>query len=244
MCGIFGYVSNATKVPLGRLLEVGIATERARGGDAFGFAWLDAGERMRHYKQAGRLEDNQHVIDMLDGAKAVIGHARLATHGSVRDNCNNHPHPADGGWLIHNGIIPWHDQIARRHGLHRNTDCDSEVLALLAEIAEGTYIDRVAYAMSECEADAAVAAIWKGRNVVLGRTGGKPLSATKIRRALWFASEARHLPGRQGVSLPDNTVMDWEEVMSECVRGCGVEGGALGTRGFQAECERAEDFAR
>lgn len=48
------------------------------------------------------------------GALALIGHCRWATHGSPADNRNNHPHPAGRGWIVHNGVVFNHGELAER----------------------------------------------------------------------------------------------------------------------------------
>lgn len=76
------------------------------------------------------------------GTRMLNGHCRFATHGDYRNNANNHPHPADGGWIVHNGMIPHHKQVIDKNGLLAQTDCDLEVLGLLIESQSGTLQER------------------------------------------------------------------------------------------------------
>ena len=115
MCGVFGFVSrNQGRVDLQVLRRVAQATER-RGPHAFGFAWIDRRGRLKCYKQTGRVGDHLGLLGMAADARMLIGHCRFATQGSPADNINNHPHPADGGWLVHNGQV----LLARRMGKRR-----------------------------------------------------------------------------------------------------------------------------
>ena len=70
---------------------------------------------------------------MARNARMLVGHCRWATHGDPRNNLNNHPHPADGGWIVHNGVVHNHEDLRRRVRPLAVTECDSEVLGLLIE---------------------------------------------------------------------------------------------------------------
>jgi glucosamine 6-phosphate synthetase-like amidotransferase/phosphosugar isomerase protein len=123
---------------LGRIAEV---TER-RGPHAFGFAWIDRRGRMKCYKQTGRISDHLGLLRMAADAIMVIGHCRFATQGSPADNINNHPHPVDGGWLVHNGQIHDYQRLVDFFDLYPVSACDSEVLGLLVEQQKGTLFER------------------------------------------------------------------------------------------------------
>ena len=68
--------------------DVETAMEAARRG-------FEVARRMTVYDRA----------QVLYRAAVVVGHCRYATHGSPRDNRNNHPHPAGSGQLMHNGVV-------------------------------------------------------------------------------------------------------------------------------------------
>src|SRR4051794_19773954 len=142
MCGLFGFVSRdggaVNLETLGRIAEI---TER-RGPHAFGFAWIDQRGRLKCYKQTGRISDHLGLLAMARDARMLIGHCRYATQGSPEENINNHPHPADGGWLVHNGQIRNYDRLVDTLDLCPVSGCDSEVLGLLVERGAGSLLDR------------------------------------------------------------------------------------------------------
>ena len=84
----------------------------ARGPHAFGFAWLDWEGRLRMFKQTGKITSNLGLLRMMKNARIIVGHCRYATHGAPENNLNNHPHPADGGWIVHNGVVSNHEELA------------------------------------------------------------------------------------------------------------------------------------
>ena len=63
----------------------------------------------------------------------VLGHVRLATHGSPTNPRNNHPHIAGHLALVHNGILPSHIDLVDRYCLRTESECDSEVLLRIIE---------------------------------------------------------------------------------------------------------------
>src|SRR5947209_5717981 len=142
MCGVFGFISrDGGKVNLEVLGRIAEATER-RGPHAFGFAWIDRRGRMKCYKQTGRITDHLGLLLMAADARMLIGHCRFATQGDPADNINNHPHPADGGWLVHNGQVRNYSELVRSFGLCPVSACDSELLGLLVERGKGSVLDR------------------------------------------------------------------------------------------------------
>ncbi len=194
MCGLFGFVGRAPDMR--ELIAIAEQTAATRGWHAWGMAWIDDRGRLRSYKAPGRLD--RCTLAEAAGARALIGHCRLATHGSAEANANNHPHGCDGGWLVHNGVIWGHQQVARANGLLLQTECDSEVLARLVEASTET--DRcgqlswaIETAMGETESPCAVMGLWHDQ-LVVGRAGN-PLAYTRRREGTYIASLAKHLPG-------------------------------------------------
>jgi glucosamine 6-phosphate synthetase-like amidotransferase/phosphosugar isomerase protein len=142
MCGVFGFVSHKGGKPnLKTLQRIALATER-RGPHAFGFAWIDRRRRIKCYKQTARVSDRLGLLGLAADARMLIGHCRFATQGSPADNINNHPHPADGGSIVHNGQVRDYRRLVDAYDLYPVSACDSEVLGLLVEQGQGSILDR------------------------------------------------------------------------------------------------------
>lgn len=194
MCGVFGFIGGPKSGPSLKTLErVAIATQ-ARGVDAFGFAWLDRRGRLRSYKQTGRISDALPLLAMLSEAKALIGHCRYATHGTPENNLNNHPHPCDGGWIVHNGVVARHEEINDYRGFHPVTECDTETLAMLVETMDGTLPGRCSEAVAKVGAPNVLLGLWRPGRVIAVRNGN-PLHYGIAREGVYLASLSSGLPG-------------------------------------------------
>lgn len=215
MCAIFAFVPR--QLPDGRLADPSAKTLRAivranasRGPHAFGLAWVDRHGRLRMYKQTGRLVDDLGILAMTRGCRLLIGHLRYATHGDARVPSNNHPHPVDGGWLVHNGVIRNHATLAEHHELYPTTACDSEVLGLLAETVDvdlhgraATRLERLAAAAELCDGPLAALAVWSRPGALVAVRRGNPLHWSSAAEGLYLATVASGLPGKATL-LPDN----------------------------------------
>ena len=197
MCGVFGFISDDNSGPdLDRLREIARVTQ-TRGTDAYGFAWIDSRNRMHAFRQTGAIGDNLDTLDMLGDARLIIGHTRYATQGDPDDNINNHPHPCDGGWLVHNGMIPDYERIMRRMALRGVSRCDSELLALIIERGRGNMAQRCASAArSVGNVPLVTLGLWRHpRPRIIAVRRGNPLHFGNAGGALYLASLARGLPG-------------------------------------------------
>ncbi len=222
MCAIFGFIarrdSSNPKSPakpttarfdpaaLARIIEANVQ----RGPHAFGLAWIDGRGRLRMFKQAGLMTDHLPVLRMVEDARLLVGHLRYATHGDPEDNLNNHPHPVDGGWLVHNGVIRNHAQLTRRHELTPVSECDTEVLGLLAERVDEVdgparrgRLWRMARAAELCEGALATMALWSRPAALVAVRRGNPLHWSPSPEGMYLATLAQGLPG-SARSLPDN----------------------------------------
>lgn len=198
MCGVFGFVSFDGKGPaMGQLQDIAQVTMR-RGPHAFGFAWIDSKGRLHSFKQTGRIIDSIGLLQLAEDARMLIGHCRYATHGSPDDNLNNHPHPTDGGWIVHNGVIRGYERIVDEHNFFPTTKCDSEVLGLLIEEAKGSMSERVRYAVREAhDGPMVVLGLWNRPNRLIAMRDGNPLHLSKVKggKRYYFASLPDGLPG-------------------------------------------------
>jgi glucosamine 6-phosphate synthetase-like amidotransferase/phosphosugar isomerase protein len=224
MCGLVGFAGPA--VDLRALTRVMLETEAVRGGDAFGWAWVDGDGRLRMFKAAGMFAGRPGLLDMTWDARLFVGHLRLASRGAAHMTCHAHPHPADGGWLCHNGTLPHHDGLAARHGVYPAAECDSEVLAGLLEVAPArTLPGRLAWALEQGRQDRPQAAmgLWSRPGRLLAARAWMPLAWTRAHGGVYLASLRGHLPGRPR-ELPDNRVMSASAAgMKECCRVPGAQ---------------------
>lgn len=191
MCGVFGFVAGEHgMIDRAALRRVAIDTQ-SRGRHAFGFAWIDSRGRLKRFKSAGAIGDHLDVLDIAWDARLLIGHCRYATQGHWEANENNHPHPADGGWIVHNGVVSNYADLVERHGLHPSSDCDSEVLGQLIEEGEGTLVRRAMTAVGETSGPLVLLGLWSrpARMVVIRRDN--PLHCHRHKDgSLYFASLA------------------------------------------------------
>lgn len=228
MCGVFGFVGKNGKgrPNLERLMRLALATEQ-RGPHAFGFAWIDGQGRLRAFRSSGRISDHLGLLKMAEDARYLIGHCRWATQGDPRENINNHPHPADGGWIVHNGVIGSYERLLEERDLMPVSECDSEVLGLLVEDLPGTLEERCAGAVREVEAGPLVMmGLWSrpAKLVIVRR--GNPLRMGTTPVGTYFASLSEGMP-KGSRDVVDDRLMSFGEgqVYEQAI---GRRGGASG----------------
>jgi glucosamine 6-phosphate synthetase-like amidotransferase/phosphosugar isomerase protein len=207
MCGLFGYTSKTRRPDLGRLRAIALETQQ-RGAHAFGLAWIDPDGSLHAFKRPGPISAYLHELDRCRDARVLVCHCRYATHGHPADNRNNHPHRVGRGWLVHNGVVRNHRDIADRYGLWTTTDCDSEVLGLLMAKVPGALERRAAITVDAAEGPLALLGLWaKPARLLLVRRGN-PLWVGRIRSAVYFGSLPGELPGLPE-PLPEGVAIVW-----------------------------------
>ncbi len=162
------------------------------------------------FKSPGRITQwDETMTYLLRDARVLIGHCRWATHGHQSNNANNHPHPVDAGWLVHNGVIRNHRTLARDFGLCRSTDCDSEVIGLLFEQHGGTRLQRLANTCALIDSPPfACLALWGKPRQVIAARNGHPLHFGMNGADCYVASLPGALPGK-ALPVPDRTLIDF-----------------------------------
>jgi glucosamine--fructose-6-phosphate aminotransferase (isomerizing) len=204
MCAIFGYIARKNKPVSLEVLARIIRANIARGPHSFGFSWIDADGRLHCFKQKGRLTDQLGTLALARGARAFVGHLRFATHGDADQNINNHPHPSDGGWIVHNGIVSNYRSIMQRWRLAPVSECDSEALGLMIEQGSGSLLARAAEAIDSSSGGLTLMGLWaRPMNLIVARRGN-PLHVTDSPDGLYLASLAMGLPGKVW-QIKDNT---------------------------------------
>lgn len=197
MCGVFGYISDDGRetVDMERLRRIAATTSR-RGRHAWGMAWLDADGRLHMFKQQGDVVDALGLLTLARNAVALIGHCRFTTQGHERNNSNNHPHPVDGGWFVHNGVVRGFRRIYETLGTRPISECDTEALGHVMAATGGSRADQ-AWAAADAVGESAPFAmlgLWRGELVALA--DGNPLHVGEDGQTTWFGSLAQSLPGR------------------------------------------------
>jgi glucosamine 6-phosphate synthetase-like amidotransferase/phosphosugar isomerase protein len=195
MCGVFGFITKNGRGPnLARLKRIALETE-LRGRHAFGLAWLGGDNKLRTFKRPGSASENLDDLDRCQGATIVVGHCRYATHGNPRDNGNNHPHIAGRGFMVHNGVVLNHAEIARRHRLVQRSECDSEVLGLLLAHFPGKLVTRAARVAETALGRLTILGVWRNPARLLIVRNGNPLSFGETDGGYYFGSLPDGLPG-------------------------------------------------
>ncbi|QQA44176.1 glutamine--fructose-6-phosphate transaminase (isomerizing) [Pelagovum pacificum] len=138
MCGIVGVLGDHEAAPL---IVDALKRLEYRGYDSAGIATLDGG-RLDRRRAVGKLVNLSDLLvhEPLRG-KAGIGHTRWATHGAPTVG-NAHPHRSGRVAVVHNGIIENFRELREflaGHGIHHETETDTETVALLTEhfLAQG-----------------------------------------------------------------------------------------------------------
>lgn len=138
------------------------------------------------------------MLKQLADATMLIGHLRYATHGNPSDNITNHPHSCDGGWIVHNGVISNHRSLISRYRLCPVSECDSEVIGLLAERSdEKTQMGRLISSVELCEGGGlTVGGLWTRRRQLVMIRRGNPLHISETSAGWYMGSLAGGLPGK------------------------------------------------
>jgi glutamate synthase domain-containing protein 1 len=146
MCGIGGFsLSAESKVHPRQLSNALLTALEDRGYMASGYAFQTPDGVSGHAK-AAIPGSGLALKGMPKSANNVIVHTRLATHGSTKDNRNNHPvlSPSGDIALVHNGVIYNHQEV--RSTLDRIPfEVDTAVIPALIEkyggVSELTQLD-------------------------------------------------------------------------------------------------------
>lgn len=131
-----------------------LATEcEARGTDATGVAY-NSGGQLRIFKRP--LPAHKIRLFFPCDTNVVMGHTRMATQGSARKNCNNHPFQgAVGGMpfaLAHNGVLRNDGKLRRKLGLHATRiETDSYIAVQLIERRKVLSFDTLSYMAEQME---------------------------------------------------------------------------------------------
>jgi len=180
MCGIFGTVGN--EINAEKMVFLGLLSQK-RGIDAAGFWTPEFGVLKQpgsFYKFAKKIEPFWRYIRY---EKIFIGHTRCASHGSPKNNNNNHPLIGKKYVLVHNGIV----RMKRIKGYRYKGETDSEIILSYLETKGRQGLKEVLGSASLVWTKPKVPNtiyMWRHRSpLVIGASGG----------VFYFASEAKFL---------------------------------------------------
>lgn len=218
MCGVFGFVASASNrfgPNVDALCEIAAYNDARRGGHAWGISWIDSQGRLRSHKQPGRLRPTV-LAGMVEDATVLIGHLRFTTQGTELLNINNHPHPCDGGWIVHNGVLPEYRDIRESFSTSPLSDCDSEMLAIAwTDAPSDKPAQRASWMLKTCQpgwySPLVVLGLWKSQLVAVRQ--GNPLHTYSNDDGVYLSSLA--LPDfneiGQAKMVADETVTTWTQ---------------------------------
>jgi len=144
MCGIAGFsLSKNSNINAQALAHALLCSIEDRGYMASGYAYQEIDGSISVHKGAvtGSLLS---VAGLPEDASNVILHTRLATHGSIDVNDNNHPvwSPNKGIALVHNGVIHNHHQV-RAMLTDKLPEVDTSVIPALLESGSTDMLDNL-----------------------------------------------------------------------------------------------------
>jgi len=122
MCGIYGYIGTPSTKALELFQNLGIESE-TRGTHATGYYGING--HVISSKAPLKATDffQTHQFQKLNAniPNILIGHNRFATHGTPKENKNNHPFVSSRFGFIHNGVV---GQV--KVDVETKSECDSE----------------------------------------------------------------------------------------------------------------------
>ena len=136
MCGIVGYVGKRNATPI--IIE-GIKRLEYRGYDSSGIAIIDKENKLKIFKESGKITELERALPSPEETYGKIGiaHTRWATHGEPTQ-INAHPHTDchHKFAVVHNGIIENFKALRNKlesEGHVFTSDTDTEILVHLIE---------------------------------------------------------------------------------------------------------------
>jgi len=209
MCGILGFTGQPKEGQWAEtycLLEVLFLASQQRGWDATGlvartesFKRQQAGEIVMDKMPLAAQQFVDHNVTWRSlrhrRCTTVLGHVRLATHGSPVDNRHNHPLVGHSSlYLVHNGILTNHRETAHHHGLRLSTGVDSELILRFVETAKHPAMG-LDHALRNIEGSM-TAVVYDGHRdtLYLARDDGRPLWLLRLTNDYrWFFASTREI---------------------------------------------------
>lgn len=140
MCSIFGALQYDKGVMLKHkyfkeLINALALCAEVRGTDATGISYVENNKVVTF-----KLPQAAHEIDLdfPENTRTVMGHTRMATHGSEKHNYNNHPFNGECGntsfALAHNGVLYGYENLRKKFNIpNTHIETDSYIAVQLLE---------------------------------------------------------------------------------------------------------------
>jgi asparagine synthetase B (glutamine-hydrolysing) len=136
MCSIAGYsLSENSRIQPRKLAKALLREMDVRGNQASGYAWQSSTASGIFKRDVAGAQLS--MKPMSRGTRVAVLHTRYATHGSIKNNANNHPvlSPDKSVALVHNGVIYNHD-LVRGEIPFKLPEVDSSVIPALLQTFE------------------------------------------------------------------------------------------------------------
>lgn len=180
MCAIFGFMDYGKRVSanvLKKLLRNLSVEAECRGTDATGISYVNNGNIVT-FKKAKPA--NKVKLYFPADTKYVIGHTRMTTQGSEKQNYNNHPFEGkcrrENFSLAHNGVLYNDKELKAKYSLPpTEIETDSYVAVPLLEQFGDVNAENIKR-MSECVESSFVFTILRNDNTLFLVKGSNPLT--------------------------------------------------------------------
>jgi len=138
--GLFSFEKITNKTLVYNTVRKMLLEMEAGGPHATGIALIDTNFNILWYDKKGIPAAEYVKLPILKDAifrlsfNLVLLHTRYATHGSPKDNINNHPFVVNKNVLIHNGVVSNYQNILNRYNIKLSSQCDSETIINLYQV--------------------------------------------------------------------------------------------------------------
>lgn len=200
MCGILGYIEKndaKAKNYLKKINKLFLASE-SRGKEASGISFLYDNniKVIKSQLPASKLIKTEKYQNLFKNLKpknrlALIGHARLATNGTMENNNNNQPIIKKNLIGVHNGIVVNDNELWEKFpDLNREFEVDTEIFLSLTDYflhKDKTIISAIRKTYEQIEGTASIAIMFRNCEYILLATNNGSLYGGYARDKNFFA---------------------------------------------------------
>lgn len=179
MCSLFGLIDHNNNLSLqqkSRITNVFGKECEVRGTDATGYAFCHDGELTIYKRPLPARKMKAHIPP---GSSIIMGHTRMTTQGSEKQNRNNHPFLGKCGdtvfALAHNGVLSNDIILRKEHSLPAtNIKTDSYIAVQLLEQQKALHLDSLKVMAEQLEGSFSFTVLDNGGNLYFVK-GDSPL---------------------------------------------------------------------